>query len=113
MTTKSREERKKEFPHNEYRPAVFELYPEARMEDWYDAWGVVMGLLFDVLGEMHHRGLDIPEEWRYSPGAGGDGRDPDSYHEEAIGELSDVILRNLAMVLHDYSDALEEADLDY
>lgn len=106
----TRDERKKEFPHDNYRPALLEIYPDAALEDWYDPWGVTIGLLFDVCGEMYNRGLDIPGVWQFSPGAIAGKAE---VRDEGITELSDVLLTNLGHVLHDYVGALEEAGLDY
>ena len=85
------------------------------LRDTYDgdSWGNVMEALFESAGHMHARGLSIPATWLYSPGAGGDGTDPECIWYEFCKEATDDALVKFATMLERYSAKPTVAGRDY
>ncbi len=80
----------------------------------YDSWGHTMGACFDVCGEMYHRGLDIPEEWRFRPSPlSGDIREHDSGFFDASAMATDSALLEFGILLHRLCDYLRRQGHDY
>lgn len=91
-----------------------ELLAEYRLCSGGDPWGECMSAWFGAVGEMHWRGLDIPCEWRYFPGAGGDGRaEEEDYFREVFAGADDDSLERFAHVMSRYSDKLRTAGHSY
>lgn len=90
-----------------------DLKTEFRIDLDSDSWGHCMGCLFDLCGELWHRGDDIPAEWRYSPGMASDPREPDSYWFEVFQEVDSVVLVEFGRILNRYSDKLRTAGRSY
>ena len=83
--------------------------------DKSDPWGACMGILFDICAELHHRApnIGILKALGYSPGAGGDGREPDSYWYELLLDVHTGDLVALAMFFDRYRAKLVIAGEDY
>jgi hypothetical protein len=82
--------------------------------DSFDPWGSVMGALFDIAHELHHRNADIPSEWEFNPGMGsGDLRDHESSHFEEFAAASESDLIELGNMLNRASDILRAQGKDY
>jgi len=75
-------------------------------------WGSTLGWWFAVAGEMHKRGLSIPAEWQYRPGAG-DGIDPDAYETEPCSLAPDEALAIFGNILFRYARRLEKNGMSY
>lgn len=87
---------------------------ELRLTDVkYDPWGVVMGAWFECAGRMNRRGINIPPEWNYRPGAGGDGTDKDSYWYSLFARCGNKQLLAIGTYLHRLSNILEKAGKSY
>lgn len=90
-----------------------DLKAEYRLSgDAGDPWGTCMAWWFAVAGEMFERGLNVPDDWHYRPGAGG-GRDPDSSEGEICLEASDEALEAFGGVLCRLYGILKAKGLDY
>lgn len=89
------------------------LIADFRMYASSDPWGECMGAFFAVAAEMYMRDLEIPEVWRYGPGAMSDPRDPDEIWFEALKATDDESLAQFGAVLSRYSDLLKSAEMDY
>lgn len=89
-----------------------DLMREMRVGQSGDWWGDTMAWWFAVAGEMYERGLDIPESWRYRPGAGG-GKDPDAYETEICEAATDSALAIFGRALNRYAAKLKAAGKDY
>jgi hypothetical protein len=88
------------------------VWDEFRMDANSDIYGHTMGLWFAVAGEMFYRGMDIPEDWKFSPGAASNGRNPDDEHW-GLADLPNDDLEILGDSLHElYHEAKENGD-DY
>lgn len=72
-----------------------------------------MNTWFECAGWMHWRGLDIPKEWEYRPGLGGDGREEDNYFYELFEICSDQELLQIGNLLFRYCQYLKFKELDY
>lgn len=95
---------------------IEELRSELRADwDSGDPWGSTMAWAFALAGELHYRGEGAADlaAARYSPGAGGDGREPDSYHAEIAAEASTPALLHWFRRLMRWRGVLEAAGRDY
>jgi hypothetical protein len=78
-----------------------------------DPWGTAMGAFFECAGRMHKRGLNIPHEWGYSPGIGGDGTDKDDYWHSLFARSGNKQLLEIGNYLHRLTNALRKAGKSY
>ncbi len=70
----------------------------ARFADQYDIESELLSIMFDTCAEMTYRGLEVPAELQYSPGAlADDPREPESYWFELLAGLEDDELKPLVM----------------
>jgi hypothetical protein len=79
----------------------------------FDPWGEAMGAFFECAGRMNRRGLDIPGEWNYRPGAGSDGTDKDSYWYSLFARCGNKQLAEIGAYLFRLTNALERAGKSY
>ena len=85
---------------------------EYRMfSDSGDPWGSAMAFYFDIVGEMYHRGLQIPEKWEYSPGLGS--RDEESFFFDLLEGVPDDCLCRLGVLFNRYTRFLERNFMSY
>jgi len=78
-----------------------------------DTWGDAMNTWFECAGWMHYKGLHIPNEWGYSPGFGGDGREEDNYFYELFESCSIPDLTQIGNFLFRYCQYLRFKGIDY
>ena len=78
-----------------------------------DSWGDAMEVWFECAGWLHWNGENIPIEWEYSPGAGGDGRDKESYWYELFAETPVSLLHEIGRLMTRYCQYLRFKGLDY
>lgn len=81
--------------------------------DTYYRYGWCMSAWFAVAAEMYWRGMDIPSDWNYSPGAARDPREPDAPEYLYCLEASNDELRAAGNVLARYARMLKHAGKDY
>ena len=86
---------------------------ELRMLLPCDEWGVSMEAWFECAGYLWNRGLSIPYEWYYSPGAASDPTEEDSYFHELFDECTDKELYDIGNFLFRYCEYLKYKGLDY
>jgi len=91
-----------------------DLTQELRLGDLKgDPWGTSLAALFDVAAELWWRGVSIPGHWDYSPGAGSDPREPDSYFAVLAADTSDVVLIKFGNLLERYTALCRRYGKDY
>lgn len=78
-----------------------------------DTWGNAMEAWFECAGHLHKRGLSIPSEWEYRPGAGGDGTEKDSYWYDIFKHTNAKMLRTIGNFLFRYCQLLKHFGKDY
>jgi hypothetical protein len=87
--------------------------------DGGDPWGSAMSAFFQVANEMHRRGMDHPQEWKYHPGAGRMEGPEDWTDENTPGfawecvHATDDALEALGALLSRYIDKLRTAGHSY
>jgi hypothetical protein len=87
---------------------------EMRLDDIkHDPWGTCMQAWFECAGRMNKRGLDIPYEWQYRPGLGGDGTDPDSYWYSLFARCGNKQLATIGAFLYRYDRYLRFKGKNY
>jgi hypothetical protein len=79
----------------------------------YDPWGCTMEAWFECAGRMNRRGLDIPAEWNYRPGAGTDGTDKDNYWYSLFARCGNKQLAAIGAYLYRLSNILERCGKSY
>ena len=90
-----------------------EFKHELRMEDVKgDPWGVSLCAFFDLCVVAHGR-IDVPEEWGYSVGWGGNHLDPESWFQQLFSECTDEQLLTIGNYLHRLTSLLEAAGKSY
>lgn len=78
-----------------------------------DTWGDAMEAWFESTGQMNKRGLNIPFEWNYSPGLGGDGTDSESYWFDLMEECTNEEIETIAYFMARYCEYLRFKEVDY
>lgn len=79
-----------------------------------DPWGSTMLWWFAAAEEMFRRGLDIPDEWRFRPGAAAHREpDPDDYHAMVVADAEDAALARFGAALHILAGRLDRAGFSY
>lgn len=76
-----------------------------------DSWGTTMSFWFAVCHEMNHRGLDIPAEWKFRPGAAK--RDLDTMEGVAVSRAYDEDLERFGAIMARYADLLKRHGKSY
>lgn len=79
----------------------------------YDPWGCSMEAFFECAGRMNKRGLDIPAEWNYRPGAGTDGTDKNSYWHSLFARCGNKQLTAIGAYLYRLTNILDRAGKSY
>ena len=77
-----------------------------------DTWGDALESWFECAGHMHSRNLPIPNNWKYSAGAGS-GMDIDSYFHAIFMGVSDEELINIGNFLFRYCEFLRYKGINY
>ena len=72
-----------------------------------------MGWWFSIAAELYTRGEDLPEEWKYSPGAAGKPVDPDDYHAPMIAGASTKNLFEFVKTVEEDAKRLKAKGKDY
>lgn len=78
-----------------------------------DTWGDAVDAWFECAGHMYNRGIDIPYEWEYSPGTGGNGTDEDSYWYDLFKKITNEELIKIGNFLFRYCQYLKFKGKDY
>lgn len=87
---------------------------EFRFTDYkHDPWGCAMEAWFECAGRMNKRGLDIPSEWNYRPGAGSDGTDKSSHFYTLFGKCGNKQLLTIGNYLYRLTSILDKAGKSY
>lgn len=87
---------------------------EFRITDYkYDPWGEALSALFECVGRMNKRGIDIPNEWNYRPGMGSDGTDKENYWYSLFGRCGNKQLAAIGSFLFRYTNLLQRCGKSY
>jgi hypothetical protein len=78
-----------------------------------DHWGTALDAWFECAGRMNRRGMNIPDEWQYSPGAAGDGTDKESYWYALFARCGNKQLTEIGNFLTRYCQYLKYKGKDY
>ena len=78
-----------------------------------DIWGDAMEAWFECAGQMNKRGLNISENWKYSPGLGSDGTDKESHWYHSFKSMKNDNLIKLGNFLFRYCQFLRYKKIDY
>lgn len=90
-----------------------EFKHELRMEDVKgDPWGVSLCAFFDLCAVAYER-MDVPEEWGYSVGWGGNNLDDESWFQKLFSECTDEQLLTIGNYLFRLTSFLETAGKSY
>ncbi len=79
----------------------------------YDPWGVAASWAFAICSLAYTRGIDIPDEWEYSPGAMGPAREEWADEELDDMDLTDRELIDAGYQVIKWCDAIRDAGRDY
>lgn len=98
---------------SEFNLTLDQLKYELRLNDVKgDPWGVSVSCFFELCTVLYEKG-DVPSEWEYRPGAGGNYIDNDGYFAPLFMECTVECLLELGNYLFRLTRAVENAGLSY
>ena len=80
--------------------------------DLGDPYGSSMSCLFAIADELWVRDVELPLEWKYSPGMANDPRQ-DTYEASVVLDFSDKLLLRAGHILDRYINILKKQGKDY